>query len=419
MVNRFVVIVVIIFITFNMGVSQKDVYMRIQAEGFEPILISIPPFMSTIPNELSYLIREVVINDLELSGFFRVFEKEFNVAQDDSSIIFVPSARFEGNIDFSTNSITCKSRLTEVTSNTTIFNKKFDAPLRSFRQLAHRIANEIVYFLTGEKGIANTKISYVSANKKSKEIYITDYDGYGIQKMTFTNSLNLSPTFSPDGKKIVFTSYFENNPDLFQLDLSKGKLSKLSSNRGLHSAPSWSPEGKNIAFALTKNGNTDIHLMDTRSKKLRQLTNNPGIDSSPTWSPNGREIAFTSDRSGRPQIYLMDAEGGNVRRLTYVGDYNDSPAWSPRGDLIAYVSRDDGLFNIYTIDVSGEQLRQLTKNSGSNENPSWSPEGLKIAFSSNRSGNWEIYVMNWDGTQNRRLTTTGGNLSPCWSPYFN
>ncbi len=417
----------LIFLFTKLAFTQREVYMKVQAEGFQPILISVPPFIVEQPNKLASTMREVLINDLDLSGFFRIFEKELiNLSQyqltmqEADSVLFKGvSARLEGRVEFSRNQIKFDAGLFELPSNKSIFKKRFTSPLRSFRQLSHRIADEVTYYLTGEKGVASTKIAFITSNDNIKEIAVIDFDGHNFQKLTFTQSLNLSPSWSPDGNRLIFMSYVEKYPYLFMLNLNSGKLQRLLKISGLQIAPAWSPDGKKIAFSLTQNGNTEIYVLEVKNGKLHRLTNSPAIDSSPTWSPNGREIAFTSDRSGTPQIYIMDSEGSNVRRLTFQGNYNDSPAWSPRGDLIAYVSREEGRFNIYTIEVSGENPRRLTYNAGSNEDPCWSPNGFHLAFASNRGGKWDIYVMQWDGSNVRRLTRMGQNVSPCWSPYLN
>jgi len=418
---RFISIITLCFYSW-LG-AQNEVYLKIQADGYQRIDIIVAPFKSDFPSDYPPQIRAVVINDLQLSGFFRIVEedklllaKQAEQTQHQNHAQTQVAALLDGTVEIQEKSLVISARLYDLPDKNLIFNKKLKTTISSMRWLAHQLSDEVVYYLIGEHGIACTKLAYITGDQGIRDLMTIDYDGYGIKKLTKSKTLNLSPRWSPDGVQIVFTSYTGRNPDLMLLQLDKGKITKLSDQPGLNTAPAWSADGSKIALTLTRDGNAEIYSMNANGSDLRRLTSHPAIDTSPSWAPDGREIAFTSDRSGAPQIYLMDSEGGNIRRLTYEGNYNDSPAWSPRGDRICFVSRIENRFHIHTIDVTGENLRRLTDGSGNNENPAWSPNGLKIAFASNRAGKWDIYIMNWDGTQVRRLTNSGDNFSPTWSP---
>ena len=411
--------ILVIMITFSELNAQDEVYLKIQSEGFKKINLVVAPFQTEGQIGLTNQIRDVMINDLTLSRFFQIFDESKNdlsSGKSDQNGELQSGARIEGYLKYHGDEIQMNALLSELPGKRKIFDKKFNAPTRSLRSIAHQVSDEIVYYLIGEKGIASTKIAFISEKAQAKEIAVIDYDGNGFQQLTASNSLNVSPRWSPDGEKIAFTSYIMENPDLLILPVSDKKAYRLSNQPGLNTAPAWSPDGKRIALTMTKDGNSEIYVMEIKGGKAQRLTNHPAIDSSPSWSPDGREIVFTSDRSGAPQVYLMDSEGGNIRRLIFEGSYNDSPAWSPRGDRIAFVSRDEGRFHIYSINVSGEEMAKLTDSAGNNENPCWSPDGLRLVFASSRDGKWDIYVMNWDGSQLRKVTRNGGNISPSWSP---
>lgn len=399
--------------------------MKVRSVGIRRIVLAVSPFTSNREAGLSDHVRQIIIHDIELSGFFQIVDlkdlddrdlTDFQSMGQSDKNTMEATVLLEASTEFRGDNISLNARLQEQSTNQRILDKKFDSSVELLRRLGHRIADEISYYLIGDRGIASTKIAFIAVGKVSKEIAVVDYDGFGVHQITSNGSLNLSPCWSPDGKSIAFTSYVSGNPDLVVLRLMEGRMVNISKQDELHSAPAWSPDGKKIALTMTKTGNAEIYTMDTKGGKLRRLTHNPSIDSSPTWSPNGREMAFTSNRSGSPQIFIMDGDGGNVRRLTYEGSYNASPAWSPRGDLIAFVTRERSGFQIYTIDVNGENLNRLTDSLGNNENPSWSPNGMWLAFASNRTGEWDIYVIHRDGFDLRRLTHEGGNVSPSWSP---
>lgn len=409
---------VICLTTMSALKAQDEVYLKIKSGGFGRIPVYVSVFQSDSRSETSESLRQVLINDLRLSGYLTVFDKlmmTFNKTES-AEPQASPGARIDGDLEFHSNNLTLTISLFELPSERKIIDKKYKATVTGWRWLAHQAADEIVFNLVGEPGIASTRIVFVTETGRGKELALVDYDGHGMRKLTLNNSLNLSPKWSPDGEKIAFTSYVNNNPDLFVYRAKEAKALKLSNQRGLNSAPAWSPDGKKLAFTMSVDGNAELYAVDSRGGKPRRLTSHPAIDSSPSWSPNGRQIVFTSDRSGSPQLYLMDAEGGNVRRLTFQGNYNDSPAWNPRGDQIAFVSRSENQFHIFTIDINGENLARITQGPGSNENPSWSPDGLWLVFSSNRNGKWDLYIIRADGTDLRQLTLNGGNISPSWSP---
>ena len=284
----------------------------------------------------------------------------------------------------------------------------------NFRAAVHQISNTVIKELTGEEGIADTRIAFASRRRGDKEIFVIDYDGHDPYRVTSLDTISMTPDWHPNGQEICFTTFVRGNADLYCASAGGGSARPLSTQNGLNIAPAWSPDGRRLALTLTKDGNSEIYALDPSGRRLDRLTFNIGIDTSPTWSPNGRQIAFESDRAGLPQIYVMDAEGANVRQLSRGGEAH-SPAWSPIGDRIAYVERVGGRFQIVTVDADGGS-RQVMTSTGDNEDPSWSPDGLHIAFSSTRAGGSDIYTMDWDGQNIRRVTRGAGFQSPAWSP---
>jgi len=285
-----------------------------------------------------------------------------------------------------------------------------------WREIGHEIANEIVHTLTGEDGIFLTKIVYIKQIGSAKELFISDFDGAHTRQVTDNGSINLSPVFSADGKRIYFTSYLEGDPQLYSVEVNSGETKRVADFPGIIAAPAVSPDGNKIACTMTKDGNSEIYVIDLNGKVIKRLTWHRAIDTAPTWSPDGQMIAFSSDRSGAPQIYLMDSDGLNTRRLTYEGRYNDSPIWSNRGDRITFVSRTKrGRFDLASINTSGHDYRVLTE-VGMNENPHFSPDGKHIIFSSTRRSPRDIYTMDITGRNQRRLTRFGNCSNPNWGP---
>lgn len=313
--------------------------------------------------------------------------------------------------------IVLSGRLYDAPTGMRLVSKEYFGNEETFRRMVHTFADEIVSRFTGEKGIARSRIAFVSDKTKSKELYVMEYDGQNPLKVTADRSICLSPAWSPDGKILAYVSYRDRNPDLFALDTDTGKRWKLSGSEGLNISPSWSPNGKRIALALSRDGTAEIYTMSRDGNSLERLTYGASDNVSPSWAPNGREIVFTSGRAGTPQLYVMGADGTDVRRVSFEGNYNASPNWSPRGDRIVFVSQVKGIFKIATVNPDGSDFRILTSGAGSDENPSWSPSGRQIVFSSNREGKSNIYIMNADGSDLERITKNDANYtSPAWSP---
>jgi TolB protein len=309
-----------------------------------------------------------------------------------------------------------EGRLFDVATGNMVFGKRYVGDPKFYRLIIHRFADDIVFHLTGEKGVAQTRIAYVSGvSRTAKEIFVMDYDGANPVAVTGNQSINLSPRWSPDGRMVAYTSYRNGNPDLFVLNFDSGRREVLSAQRGLNATPGWSPDGQWLAFAMSAGGGTNIFLIPKGGGSPKPLTSGPAISVSPSFSPNGRQIVFNSDRGGSPQIYIMDVDGTNLHRVTFQGNYNSSPRWSPRGEKIAFMCRLAGN-QICLINPDGRGLQQLTS-LGVNEDPAWSPDGRHIAFTSTRMGRRDIFVMHADGTEQTRLAQSGQeNYLPDWSP---
>ncbi len=243
-------------------------------------------------------------------------------------------------------------------------------------------------------------IAFSSKRDGNREIYVMDSDGNNPRRLTNHSVDDRSPSWSPDGRHIAFYSYRYGNREIYVMDSDGNNPRRLTKHSANDYRPSWSPDGRHIVFSFDRDGNAEIYVMDSDGNNPRRLTKHPADDWSPSWSPDGRHIAFSSDRDGNTEIYVMDSDGNNPRRLTNHWAYDGSPSWSPDGRHIAFSSDRDDNWEIFVMDSDGNNPRRLTKHPADDGSPSWSPDGRHIAFSSDRDDNWEIFVMElWeDGT---------------------
>ncbi|MBL7665051.1 MAG: PD40 domain-containing protein [Bacteriovoracaceae bacterium] len=307
---------------------------------------------------------------------------------------------------------------------------------RDVRSEGHKLANGIYHAILGKESIFTTKIYFVSDlptvdrdKQMIKELYMMDFDGRNVERLTFHQGYVISPAVSPDQSRVVY-SYVPNtkikakrNVNLFEMDLTTRRSKLISEKPGLNSGATFSSDGKRILLTLSMGENSDIYEMDLSNGALRRITTHYSDDVDPSLNQAGDLMSFLSGRSGRAMIYTMDptATEKNVKRISFVGRFNATPRFSPDGKEIVFSSWVDNRFDIYKIGSNGQDLVRMTKNFGSNEEPGFSKDGEFIIFTSQRvlsakKAIQNVYIMNKEGEILGQLTRDFGNCSsPRWT----
>ena len=418
----------------------SEVAVVISGDPGTPPRYAVPDFVALNPEaaEMARTIAQVLWDDL-------AFEREFYLIPRDT-YASVPSARTADQIAFNGwrelgadavafgtvqrtgATVRVEFRLFNVRTRESVFSKEYSGTDANPRLYAHTIADEIHEQQRALRGVARTKLAFSSDRNRErivgggvqdrdvKEIYISDYDGAAVRRITTNRQLNLTPVWSPDARAIAYTSYRRGYPDLFVALIYQGVQQEPTSGGTQNWLPMFSPDGTRIVFTSSRDGNPELYIMNRDGSAVRRLTNHPAIDTSPTWSPTGTQIAFTSDRAGQPQIYIVGADGLNLRRLTTAESYADRPTWSPAPfNEIAFAARTGPGYDIKVYELASGVTRQITFGEGSNESPSYSPNGRHLAFTSTRAGRTQVFTIGRDGRGVRQVTRDGNNTTPAWS----
>ena len=349
-------------------------------------------------------IEDVLVNDLEYSDLFRVSRGPNPRGAPSGRSHLPPSdvrAIATATVRSAWGRTVVAGELRDADTGERIFSKDYPLGNPPQRRAAHAFSDDIVNRMTGERGVADTRIAFVRDYGRTREIHLIDYDGVGEQVLTNLGTILLSPAWAPSGDRLCFTSFETGQAAVAGMDLHNRKTWTISPSGGMCASPCWSPDGRQVAFSRSLDGNSEIYIADADGSNPVRLTYHKGIDTAPCFSPDGRRIAFTSDRTGAAQIYVMERSGGNVQRLTYAGKQNDSPSWSPHGDRIAFVSMIDNAFDICTIRPGQVEAERLTSGEGMHENPRWAPDGRHIVYSKLYRGQRRVYIMAANGSGKR------------------
>jgi TolB protein len=278
----------------------------------------------------------------------------------------------------------------------------------STRDNGHQFANDIIETLTGHKGIAGTRITFIATRSGKKEVYLADYDGSNVRQLTRDNTISVHPSLSADGSRIAYTGYQSGYADVYVIDIGSGARNRIVNFPGTNSGATFSPDGGRLALTISKDGNPELYTVSASGGSARRLTHTRGVESGPTWSPDGDEIIYSSDEGRSPQLYRISSSGGEGRLISTGHGYCTEPNWSPDGKKVAFNVRSGGEFQIAVLDLPNGG----TRTAGTGQDPVWGADSRHLIFSEGGA----LYLLDTVTSRKSKIVDGLGKITePSWS----
>ena len=278
----------------------------------------------------------------------------------------------------------------------------------SLRDALLKAADVAVENTGGGKGFFASQLAFISERTGSTEVYIGDLFFGGVRQLTADRASAMSPRWSPDGSKIVYTSFHRSNgADIFQIDLNTMQRSSFVSFKGTNQGARFSRDGSKVALVLSGEGNPEIYVANANGRGVSRRTKTSGVESSPVFSPDGSQLLFTSDAMGGPQLFVMPAAGGRMSRLpTNISRYCAEPDWSV-GDpnKIAFTMRIGSGFQIGVFDLKTRaEAKQVSKAPQDAVEPSWLADGRHLLYTARSANQRSVWLLDTLSGKSTRLS---------------
>ncbi|QWE18931.1 Tol-Pal system beta propeller repeat protein TolB [Polynucleobacter corsicus] len=423
-----VVSVLVVMLSMTGMSSSALAQMNIEITGVGQSLYPIAVMRFKDENKLPTSVTDIIRQDLARSGYFKNTENG-NASESDEGTPNYKSWAARGAdalvvgsiVQSSAGQFEIRYKLFDVRKSQSLGGLNLNSSTDNLRAVGHKIADDIILKLLGERGIFSTRLSYVIKEGKRYRLVISDADGQNIRNAMSSGEPIISPSWSPDGKKVAYVSFEDRKPVIYVHELATGRRIALSNQKGNNSAPAWSPDGKKLAISLSKDGNTQIYSINADGTGLQRLTRGYTIDTEPQYSADGRFIYFTSDRGGNPQIYRMSSEGEQAegtKRTTYKQGFVTSPRISPDGKYLAYIANIGGAFRLHILNLATGDAQALTDGT-SDESPSFAANGRYVLYSTKVGGKRVLAAVSVDGNSKQILSIPGSDVrQPSWGPFM-
>ena len=408
-----------------------ELFLEITKGSEDPYKVAMIPFEGN--SKVSKQANNIMRNDLIRTGEFSILDEELllPVKMIDDELVFSDwkllgmDYLVTGKIVNENNSLDINYEIYDIHKKRKVRSSKVFGIPNQIRQLAHYTSDGIYESITGIKGIAATRLLYVNEIKDSQlisryKLMLADSDGANEKILLSSSEPIISPSWSPDGKRVAYVSFETGIAKVFIQEIASGKREAVLSKDTQISSPSWSPDGKYLSLTLYQDGNAEIYILRLRDRTLTRMTNQFAIDTESSWSPRGNKILFTSGRSGSPQIYELDLRKLNpkAKRISFEGTYNAKASYLPNEEGIIFVHRsNDGLFHIALKYKKENFIRVLTE-AKMDESPSVAPNGNMVIYGIREENLSMLAGFSLSGAKFKLPASNGEVREPAWSNFL-
>ena len=408
-----------------------ELFLEITKGSEDPYKVAMIPFEGN--SRVSKQVNNIMRNDLIRTGEFSILDEELllPVKMIDDELVFSDwkllgmDYLVTGKIVNENNSLDINYEIYDIHKKRKVRSSKVFGIPNQIRQLAHYTSDGIYESITGIKGIAATRLLYVNEIKDSQlisryKLMLADSDGANEKILLSSSEPIISPSWSPDGKRVAYVSFETGIAKVFIQEIASGKREAVLSKDTQISSPSWSPDGKYLSLTLYQDGNAEIYILRLRDRTLTRMTNQFAIDTESSWSPRGNKILFTSGRSGSPQIYELDLRKLNpkAKRISFEGTYNAKASYLPNEEGIIFVHRsNDGLFHIALKYKKENFIRVLTE-AKMDESPSVAPNGNMVIYGIREENLSMLAGFSLSGAKFKLPASNGEVREPAWSNFL-
>ena len=402
-------------------------------EGVEdPIPMAFVPFQWQGAGALPVEIAGLVEKNLRRTGLFDPIPRSNMLSRpsQESEVIYrdwrLLNAEFllVGRVEPTDNDqVRLTFEMFDVFGRTRVLDGAFVGPVGQLRRMGHALSDRVFEYLTGKRGVFQTKLAYVTVERCSEKdqtfrLMVADADGAN-QQTVFTSELPImGPAWSPEGQRLAYVSFENNQSRIFVQELATGQRRVVADFGGQNTAPSFSPDGRSLVFVNSQEGNPELYIVNLGTNAVRRLTRSGAIDTEPKFSDDGQRILFTSSRAGNPHLYELALNGGQPKRVTFEGRYNSNGDYVPESDKITFVHQFDRDYQIAVMDLN-DGIMDVVTASGLDESPSPAPNGQMLVYATSVEGRGVLGLVSIDGRVGTLIPSRVGDVrEPAWSPYL-